>query len=173
MTRTSLAALVAALALPTAAPALAADAKHFDLVEATIDDLHRAIRSGETTCQAVVRTYVDRAKAYNGASDRLVTANGAKIPAVRGTVRAGAALRFPTETVAIGTLLPDYEQYRGTPIELGRMEPTASDPSVQQQYGMTIGTPHSGQVNALGTLNLRGERSVTCKGDFDRAPAAG
>jgi len=53
------------------------------------------------------------------------------------------------------------------------MEPTASDPSVQQQYGMTVGTPDSGQVNALGTLNLRGERSVTCKGDRDRHPSAG
>ena len=38
---------------------------------------------------------------------------------------------------------------------------------------MTVGTPNSGQVNALGTLNLRGERSVTCKGDRDRHPSAG
>ena len=45
------------------------------------------------------------------------------------------------------------------------MEPTASDPSVQQQFGMI--------VNALGTLNIRGERSVTCKGDFDRHPSLG
>ena len=53
------------------------------------------------------------------------------------------------------------------------MEPTASDPDVQQQYGMTVGTPNSGQINALGTLNLRGERSVTCKGDRDGHPSAG
>ena len=53
------------------------------------------------------------------------------------------------------------------------MEPTSSDPAVQQQYGMTIGTPNSGKVNALGTINLRGERSVTCKGDRDKAPSAG
>ena len=49
------------------------------------------------------------------------------------------------------------------------MEATASDPDVQQQYGMTVGTPDTSQINALGTLNLRGERSVTCKGDRDRA----
>ena len=121
----------------------------------------------------MVRSYVDRAKAYNGVSDRLVTADGARIAPAPGVVRAGAPLRFPTETIAIRTLLPDYDDYRGPPIELGRMEPTASDPSVQQQYGMTIGTAHSGQVNALGTLNLRGERSVTCKAEFDRSPAAG
>ena len=88
-------------------------------------------------------------------------------------MRAGAPLTFPTETVAISTLLPNYNEYAGPPIELGRMEPTASDPAVQQQYGMTIGTPNSGKVNALGTINLRGERSVTCKGDRDKAPSAG
>jgi hypothetical protein len=49
------------------------------------------------------------------------------------------------------------------------MEPTASDPAVSQQYGMVVGIQNAGQVNALSTINLRGERSVTCKGDFDRA----
>ena len=53
------------------------------------------------------------------------------------------------------------------------MEATASDPDVQQQYGMTVGTPGSGQINALGTLNIRGERSVACKGDRDRHPSQG
>jgi hypothetical protein len=53
------------------------------------------------------------------------------------------------------------------------MEPTASDPSVQQQYGMTIGVPNAGQLNALGTLNIRGERSVTCKGARDKKPSDG
>ena len=38
---------------------------------------------------------------------------------------------------------------------------------------MRVGIPNAGQVNALTTFNIRGERSVTCKGDFDRAPSAG
>ena len=108
-----------------------------------------------------------------GSSDRLVTADGAAVPAAPGTVRAGTPLRFPTETVAVSTLLPDYDRYIGPPIELGRMEATASDPDVQRQYGMTVGTPDTNQINALGTLNLRGERSVTCKGDRDRHPSTG
>src|SRR6185437_6198534 len=62
---------------------------------------------------------------------------------------------------------------KGAPLEFGRMEPTASDPSVSQQYGMIVGIPNAGQVNALATLNIRGERSVTCKGDFDRHPSLG
>ena len=53
------------------------------------------------------------------------------------------------------------------------MEATASDPEVQQQFGMIVGIPNAGQVNALGTLNIRGERSVTCRGDFDRHPSHG
>ncbi len=53
------------------------------------------------------------------------------------------------------------------------MEPTASDPQVQQQYGMIAGIPDAGQLNALATLNIRGERSVTCRGEFDRHPSEG
>ena len=88
-------------------------------------------------------------------------------------VRAGAPLRFPTQTVKASTILPDLDKYQGAPIEFGRMEPTASDPSVQQQFGMIVGIPNAGQVNAIGTLNIRGERSVTCKGEFDKHPSLG
>ena len=145
----------------------------FHLQEATIDDVHQAIRNGQITCRGLVQLYINRAKAYNGVSDVLVTKDGAPIPPAPGVIRAGSPLKFPTQTVAISTLLPNFDQYAGLPIEFGRMEPTASDPTVQQQYGMTIGIPNAGQLNALGTLNIRGERSVTCKGDRDRRPSEG
>jgi hypothetical protein len=51
------------------------------------------------------------------------------------------------------------------------METTVSDPGVQQEWGMRVGLPNAGGVNAIETLNIRGERSVTCKGKFD-APAS-
>ena len=38
---------------------------------------------------------------------------------------------------------------------------------------MLVGLPDAGQLNALATLNIRGERSVTCKGEFDRHPDDG
>jgi Asp-tRNA(Asn)/Glu-tRNA(Gln) amidotransferase A subunit family amidase len=95
------------------------------------------------------------------------------VPPVPGAVRAGAPLEFPKEKVAAARLFPDFDIYQGPPLEFGRMEATASDPSVQQQYGMIVGIPNAGQVNALATLNIRGERSVTCKGDFDRHPLLG
>src|SRR6266851_970928 len=90
-----------------------------------------------------------------------------------GAVRAGAPLRFPSDTVKVSTLFPDLDKFKGKPLEYGRMQPTASDPSVQQQYGMIVGVPNAGQVNALATLNIRGERSVTCRGDFDLHPSKG
>ena len=145
----------------------------FHVEEATIDDVHRTIREGRITCKGLVEIYLKRAKAYNGVSNELVTKDGEAIPPAPGVVRAGAPLKFPTQTVAISTLLPNFDQYAGPPIEFGRMEATASDPTVQQQFGMTIGIPNAGQLNALGTINIRGERSVTCKGDRDRRPSDG
>ena len=53
------------------------------------------------------------------------------------------------------------------------MEPTVSDPSVMHQMGMRVGIPNAGQLNALETINIRGERSVTCKGRFDAHPSTG
>jgi len=145
----------------------------FHLEEATIADVHRAIGEGDITCLDLVQMYLERAKAYNGVSNQLVTRDGAPVASVPGTVRAGAPLEHPTETVAISAVLPNFDEYTGPPIEFGRMEPTASDPAVYQQYGMTLGIPDAGQMNALGTLNLRGERSVTCKADADLHPSAG
>jgi amidase len=145
----------------------------FRLEEATIADLHRAIREGRMTCVALVRHYIDRVRAFNGVASRLVTEDGLPVPETRGAVRAMSPLRFPTETVRASEFLPDLDKYKGPPLELGRMEPTASDPSVQQQFGMIVGIPDAGQVNALATLNIRGERSVTCRGDFDRHPDDG
>src|SRR5438445_12206347 len=68
---------------------------------------------------------------------------------------------------------PAFAQSAGPRLGLGGLQPTARDPRVQQQYGMTIAIANAGQLNALGTLNLRGERSVTCKGDRDRRPSDG
>ena len=145
----------------------------FRLEEATIEQLQKAIKGGDTTCVAVVQHYLNRVRAFNGVASMLVTENGKPVPDTKGAIRAGAPLRFPTETVKAATFLPDLDKYKGPPLEYGRMEATASDPAVQQQFGMIVGIPNAGQVNALGTLNIRGERSVICRGDFDRHPAAG
>ena len=145
----------------------------FRLEEATIGEMQAAIKAGQTTVVEVVRQYIDRARAYNGVASMLVTEDGMPVPQVPGVVRAGAPIVFPTETVKASEILPDLDKYKGPPLEFGRMEATASDPQVQQQFGMIAGIPSAGQVNALATLNIRGERSVTCWGEYDKHPSAG
>ena len=134
-------------------------------MEATIPDVHRAIREGQITCSGLVEAYIKRANAYNGTCNRLITEENVSdvLPnysEYKSAVEATANLR-------------DSDPAKTLPIEFGRMEATSSDPAVQQQYGMTVGIPNAGQVRALGMLNIRGQRSVTCKGDFDKHPSAG
>lgn len=145
----------------------------FEVQEATIASIHAAIMSGETTCRGVVQAYINRARAYNGVCTALVTPDGAAIAPATGYMRAGSPLVFPIRTVRASTIFPDLDQYRGLPLEYGRMERTVSDPSVMAQRGMRVGIPNAGQLNALETLNIRGERSVTCKGAFDAPPSTG
>jgi amidase len=145
----------------------------FRIEEASITGIHNAIRAGQTSCQRLVQSYLDRAKAYNGPCTALVTKDGAPIPPATGMVRAGSPVAYPTKTVPASSVFPNFDQYAGPPLELGRMEPSISDPKSQLQFGLRVGIPDAGQVNALETLNIRGERSVTCKGEFDKAPSAG
>jgi amidase len=147
--------------------------KPFRLEEATIDDLHCAIQSGQTTVVKVVQHYIERVRKFNDVASVLVTQDGAAVPAAKGTVRGKARLEFPTATMKAADFLPDLDKYQGPPLEFGRMEATASDPGVQQQFGMIAGIPNGTQLNALATLNIRGERSVTCRGDYDRHPDNG
>jgi len=147
-------------------------AEPFQLHEATIERIHAGIRAGDVTCKQIVEAYAARAAAYNGSCTKLVTADGAKAPKVLGTVRGGAPLKFATDTVAIKKLFPDFDKYKGLTPDYGRMEPTLSNPAVQQQFGMVVGMPNARQVNGLETINLRGERSVTCKKECDAATGA-
>jgi amidase len=163
----------ALLCLAAGAASTGEAADGFQVEEATITGMHAAIKAGQTTCKDVVQAYIERAKAYNGVCTALVTADGAKIKAAKGYVRAGKPLVFPSKTVKSSTIFPDLDQYKGLPLDYGRMETTVSDPSVVAQIGMRVGMPDAGQMNALETINIRGERSVTCKGKFDAHPSSG
>jgi amidase len=171
----SLSIVTATAALLVSIPGLSiAQSRSFQLEEASIADIQGAIQKGERTCRQIVEAYLARAKVYNnGLCTALVTADGQPIKPMTGRILAGQPITYPTKTVAVTSILPNFEQYKGVPIEYGRMEPTISDPSVQQQYGMRVGMQDAGQLNALETINLRGERSVTCKGNSDAHPSTG
>jgi amidase len=156
-----------------AATSRARPSARFTVEEATIADVHRAIQRGDTTCKAIVEAYITRARAYDGVCVQPVTSDGASIPPATGAVRAGRPLALPTSTTAVSSVLSNVSEYAGPPLDLGRMEPTISDVAVHQLYGMVTGVSNAGQVNALSTLNIRGERSVTCKAACDLAPSSG
>jgi amidase len=174
MTKTFLpvkAAALGALLLVALTPATApAASSSFHLEEATIASTQQAIMEGRITCKGVVQAYINRIKAYNGQCTALVTADGKAIAPVAGRILGGSPVTYPTKTVALSSFAPDVDKWQGLPFEYGRMEPTISDPSVQQQFGMRVGLFDAGGVNAIETLNIRGERSVTCKGKFDAPP---
>ena len=69
-----------------ATEAACAQQANFHLEEATIEDVHRAIRDGRITCRGLVQLYINRAKAYNGVSNVLVTKGGEAIPPAPGVV---------------------------------------------------------------------------------------
>src|SRR4051812_36231302 len=128
-------------------PALVSGQSPFHIEEASIADIQNAIKAGQITCQGVVQAYLARAKAYNGVCTALVTKDGAPIAPVTGVIRAGAPIIFPTQTVSVAKVLPKFTEYAGLPMEFGRIEPTVSDPSVKQQFGMRVGIPNAGQLN--------------------------
>lgn len=66
----------------------------FRLEEATIADIHDAIRADRLTCTRLVQAYIDRARAYNGVCTRLITRDGAPVPPATGYVRAGSPIVF-------------------------------------------------------------------------------
>ena len=65
----------------------------FRVEEATIDDLHAAIRNGRITLVQVVQQYIDRARAYNGPSSMLMTADGRPVETAPVWERATARTR--------------------------------------------------------------------------------
>jgi hypothetical protein len=75
-----------------------------------IEELHRAIKDGRTTCVAVVRHYINRVRAFNGVASALVTQDGRPVPEASGAIRAMAPLRFPTQTAKASTVLPDLDK---------------------------------------------------------------
>ena len=149
------------------------DKKKFNVVEASIADLHGAIIASEVTLVEVIQSYIERVCKYNGVSSVLVTEDGADINKMPGVIRGGQPIEFPTKTIKVDDILPNRDEYKGPPLEFGRMEKTASKDDVYQQFGMIAGLPNSGKVNSLSTINIRGERSVTCWGEYDKHPSQG
>jgi amidase len=63
--------LTAIYGICIAAPAISQPSNNFDVVEATIDGIQAAMRSGGLTCTQLVQSYLDRIAAYDQAGPKL------------------------------------------------------------------------------------------------------
>jgi hypothetical protein len=132
------------------APAAKASAPwKFRLEEARIEDIHRAIKSRQITCERLVQAYINRIRAYDGMCVTPVN---------------------PNDASDSNNFFPDVGKYTGTPLQPGVMQATVSDPAKLQTYGYIRGVKNAGQLRSLSTVNIRGERSATCKATCDLHP---
>jgi amidase len=129
-----------------------ATAWKFRLEETKIEDIHRAIRSGQITCARLVQAYINRIRAYDGTCVAPADPNDGNDPKNH---------------------FPDVAKYTGTPLQPGVMQATISDPAKMQIYGTIRGLKNAGQLRSLSTVNIRGERCATCKGSCDLHPSKG
>ena len=122
-------------------------AGRFHLVEATIADVHRAIRSGRSRAAAWCRPTSTARRRITALLISSSPATATPIPPAPGVVRAGAPLTFPTghrqgrrRCFPISTSTPDR---RSTSAAWSRLRPTRR---VQQQFGMIVGVPNAGSA---------------------------
>ena len=58
-------ALLSLLFLPSCSPSEEIEPQAFELLEATIEDVHEAYRAEQLTCRQLVQLYLDRIEAYD------------------------------------------------------------------------------------------------------------
>jgi len=88
----TVAAIAGALLLATVG-LVSSQTRPFDVLEATIDDIHAAFRAKQLTCRALVETYLRRIEAYNQAGPRLNAVQTVNPRALQEADRLDAALR--------------------------------------------------------------------------------
>jgi len=168
----SLAMLIAGLAVLAFLPSRAEAQGRFQIEEVTIADMHNAIKSGQTTCKAIVQAYIDRRRRTTARARRSSHWTGHRF--LQRRVRC-APVHHSGFQPPLYRCRASFRMFRSTQ---GCLSSSAGW-SRRFRPGCAAAVRHArrhserGQLNALETLNIRGERSVTCKGDFDRAPSAG
>src|ERR1044072_3216512 len=101
-----------------------AQSNAFNIVEATIDDIHAAYKSGQLTCRQVVQMYLDRIEAFDKkgpAINALITANSG---ALKEADRLDAAYKTsgPIGPLhGIPVIVKDQADVKGMPTTLGSL----------------------------------------------------
>ena len=158
------------------APGLALGQNQFHLQEATIGGIHNAIKEGQITCQGLVESYINRAKAYNGVCTQLVTRDGAPSRAFRrrGGQRVSSVSRPNPPLLAHGFAT---RRSAGWPMALAVGDANRgsdSTPPRLKRWGTHPGIPASGGGSALAVFPGRIRPfSLTASPPRDRATQVG
>ena len=94
----------------------------FNLVEATIDDIHNAYKSGQLTCRQVVQMYLDRIEAFDKKGPALNALITVSSDALKDADRLDAAYKAsgPVGPLhGIPVIVKDQADVKGMPTTLG------------------------------------------------------
>src|SRR5215468_5087408 len=94
----------------------------FNIVEATIDDIHSAYKSGQLTCRQLVQMYLDRIEAFDKkgpAINAIITLNPAALEEADRLDKAFKAAGFVGTLHGIPVILKDQADAAGMPTTLG------------------------------------------------------
>lgn len=97
-------------------------AKPFPLLEATIEDIHNAYRSGQLTCRQLVQLYLDRIEAYDKkgpAINSIITVNLKALEEAGKLDAAFKAAGFVGPLHGIPVIIKDQVDAKGMPTTLG------------------------------------------------------
>ena len=115
-------ALLSLLFLPSCSPSEEIEPQAFELLEATIEDVHEAYRAEQLTCRQLVQLYLDRIEAYdkNGpAINSVITLNSKALEEADKLDAAFKASGFVGPLHGIPVILKDQVDAQGMPTTLG------------------------------------------------------
>ncbi|MBM4259824.1 MAG: amidase [Deltaproteobacteria bacterium] len=99
-----------------------AQANNFNVVEATVDDIHAAYKSGQVTCRQVVQMYLDRIEAFDQKGPNINAIISLNNDALKEADRLDAAYKTsgPTGPLhGIPVIVKDQADVKGMPTTLG------------------------------------------------------
>ncbi len=117
-----LSALLSLLFVPSCSPSEQIESQPFELLEATIEDVHEAYRAKQLTCRQLVQLYLDRIEAYdkNGpAINSIITLNSKALEEADKLDAAFKASGFVGPLHGIPVILKDQVDAQGMPTTLG------------------------------------------------------
>ena len=146
----------------------------FRIEESTIADVQNAIKSGQTTCRAVVQAYLDRAKAYNGTCTALGDGRWRADPSREGRGARRRAHHLSHDDRSRGEGVSRFQRVRGPAL---RVRPHGADASPTRACSSSSACASASRTRGRSTRSRRSTSAASARSParatYDRAPSAG